>query len=222
MSSKESYPCTFHPDYPAVGRCFKCKRLFCKLCLEHTEKHPREVCVECLTHRDLVRRGDIRRILPLYIAGLFAGIAILVNGLQSQYPPILQMLLMPELSFVIFFTWYAAGRTPIEMVYFAVVAMSSFAAFTFIEFRNTRNFKRNMLKRGFCPNCGKVLFGNTVCPNCGQKLPEKPPDYPDIEWLRDYLKLAKRKVVSPKLLREKERELRSKYRKKKAAKKPSS
>ncbi|MEM1657951.1 MAG: hypothetical protein QXX87_03255 [Candidatus Jordarchaeales archaeon] len=222
MSTKESYPCTFHPDYMAVGRCFKCKRPFCKVCLEHTEKYPREICIECLTHKDLARRGDLRRILPLYIAGLFAGIAIIVNGLQSQYPPILQMLLMPELSPIILSLWYAVGRTPTEIVYFAIVAMSSFAAFTAIEFKNTRNFRRKMLEHGFCPSCGKVLFGNTVCPNCGQKLHEKPPDYPDIEWLRDYLRMAKRKAVSPELLKEKERELRSKYRKKKAAKKPPS
>lgn len=218
MSGRDYQPCTFHPKYAAVGRCVKCKRLFCKVCLEKAKDLAGEVCIECFTHEDLVKRSNVRRMLPLYIAGFVASIAIVMNGLQSQYPPILQMLLMPSFSSIIFWQWYAEGRTPIEMVYLAFAAMGGFVAFATIELRNARNTKRNLLKHGFCPNCGKVLFGNTTCPNCGKELAEKPPDYPDVEWLRDYLKMEKRKAVSPELLREREKQLRSKYRRRKPKK----
>ncbi|MEM3511505.1 MAG: hypothetical protein QXW47_02490 [Candidatus Jordarchaeales archaeon] len=218
MSSREYHPCTFHPKYAATGRCIKCKRLFCKVCLERVKDATGEVCIECLTHEDLARRSSVRRMLTLYIAGFVASIAIVMNGLQSQYPPILQMLLAPDLSFMIFLQWYTQGRTPIEMVYFALAAMGGFAVFAAMEFRNARNLRRKLLEHGFCPNCGRVLFGNTKCPKCERELPDKPPEYPDVEWLRNYLKMEKRKAVSPELLKEKEKRLRSKYRRRKPRK----
>ncbi len=218
MSSREYHLCTFHPKYVATGRCIRCKRLFCKVCLEKTKDATREICIECLTHEELAKRSSVRRMLALYIAGLVASIAIIMNGLQSQYPPLLQMLLIPDLSFMILLQWYYQGRTPIELVYFALAAMGGFAAFATMEFRNARNLRKNLLKHGFCPNCGKVLFGNTTCPNCERELSEKPPEYPDVEWLRDYLKMEKRKAVDPDFLKEKEKRLRSKYRKRKPRK----
>ncbi len=212
LSVKQLQPCTFHPKHVATGRCVKCKRLFCSICLEKVKDLVGELCIECLTHENLAKRSSMKRMLALYIAGFIASIAIVMNGLQSQYPPILQMMLMPSLSFLIFLQWYSQGRTPMEMVYFAFAAMGGFVAFSLIDITGTRKTRRSLLEHGFCPSCGKVLFGNILCPNCGKTHPQKPPDYPDIEWLREYLKMEKKKAVKIELLKEREKRLRSKYR----------
>ncbi len=208
---KQVQSCTFHPMYAATGRCVKCGRPFCNICLEKVKGLVGERCIECLTHEELSKRTGIKRMLALYIAGFAASVAIVMNGLQTQYPPILQMVMAPNLSFFIFYQWYTQGRTPIEMVYMAFAAMGGFVAFAVIDVLGTRKTRQNLLRHGFCPSCGKVLFGNTVCPNCGKTLPEKPPDYPDVEWLREYLKMEKKRAVSPALIREKEKKLRTKY-----------
>lgn len=213
LSKKDRLPrCTFHPDIIAVGKCVTCGRPFCNVCLEEVEKLVGERCVECLSSKELKQRTSFRKFLILYVTGFVASMTLAFFGFQSIQPPYLWSALFGQYWWVVVANWLE-NKTPEPIVYLALAATAGFIVFAFLDIRGTLKLRRTLPEHGFCPRCGSVLFGRRVCPSCGEEIPITPPDYPDIFWLREYLKMKEKTLIDyEKELEKKRKEIRTKYR----------
>lgn len=213
MSRRDRFPrCTFHPDTIAVGKCVNCERPFCHICLEEVEKLVGERCVECLSANELKQRTAFRKYIILYVTGFLASLVLAIIGYQSIQPPFLESTLLGPLWWLAVWNWIDS-KTPEPIVYLAMVAAIGFPIFGFLDIRGTLKLRKTIPEHGFCPKCGAVLFGKSVCPNCGKEILITPPAYPDILWLREYLKMKEKVPVDyEKEEEKKKKEIRTKYR----------
>ncbi|MEM2136153.1 MAG: hypothetical protein Q6366_008920 [Candidatus Freyarchaeota archaeon] len=212
--------CTFHPEVIAVGKCVNCGRYFCNFCLEVVEKLVGERCVECLSANELKQRTSIKKFSLLYVTGFLASLTLAVLGFQSIQPPYFTSALMGEYWWITVMDWMEK-KTPEPIVWLAIVATIGFVFFAFFDVRGTLKLRRTLPEHGFCPKCGKVLFGNRVCQNCGKELLIPPPEYPDIKWLRDYLKMKEKTMVNyEEELARRRKAIRTKYRRRKRIVRP--
>jgi hypothetical protein len=210
---KDKLPkCTFHPDIVSVGKCDNCGRFFCDLCLEGVEKLGGEKCVECLSVKELKQRTRISKYILLYIIGTVASLGLAILGFQSLQPPFLASSLLGPFWWVAVMNWMQS-KTPEPIFYMAIVAAIGFPAFATLDIRSTLRLRRSLPEHGFCPKCGSVLFGKKICANCEKELLISPPTYPDITWLRKYLRMKEKVAVDyEEQLTKRKKLLRTKYR----------
>ena len=217
MSRKDKPPkCTFHPDIIAVGKCANCGRPFCNVCLEETKKKPGKRCLECLTAGDLRQRASIMKNISLFIAvaACFVLAVLSASGFISNQSP--SSTLIEEAVYGQY--WWIAlanltGQSPQTIIYEAIIAGAGFGIWAAYSTRGALKLRRNLSEHGFCPKCGSVLFGKGACPNCGKEILISPPAYPDIFWLRQYLKMKEKVVVNyEEKLEDRKKLLRTKYR----------
>jgi len=204
--------CTFHPDIVAVGKCGNCGRPFCNLCLEEVEKLGGERCVECLSAKELKQRTRISKYIILYITGFVLSFILAILGFQSSQPPFLASALLGQFWWLAVANWMQS-KIPEPIFYMAIVATIGFLVFAALDIRSTLRLRRSLPEHGFCPKCGSVLFGKNICPNCEKEILISPPAYPDILWLREYLKMKEKVVVDyEEELAKRKKLLRTKYR----------
>ncbi|MEM3586889.1 MAG: hypothetical protein QXO71_06145 [Candidatus Jordarchaeaceae archaeon] len=203
--------CTFHPDMISVGKCSDCGRFFCNICLEE-EKIGIEKCVECFSAKELKQRTHISRYLVLYVTGSLASFFLAIIGFQSLQPPFLTSALLGQFWWVVVMNWMQS-KTPEPIFYMAIIATIGFPSFAILDIRSTLRLRRTLPEHGFCSKCGSVLFGKKICSNCGKEIPISPPPYPDIVWLRKYLRMKEKVAVNyEEELARKKKLLRTKYR----------
>ncbi|WXG40194.1 MAG: hypothetical protein WED07_05120 [Candidatus Freyarchaeum deiterrae] len=214
MLRKDKTPkCTFHPDITAVGKCDKCGRPFCNICLDETKKPVGKRCVECLTAKDLRQKTSIMKNATLYVA-LAACIVLAIYGIlpnQSSSSTLIAAAISGP------WWWIAVAslqsQAPTSTVYVALVAGAGFAVWAAYSTRGALRLRRILPEHGFCPKCGNVVFGKDTCPNCGKEILISPPAYPDILWLREYLRMKEKVAIDyDEELEKRKKVLRTKYR----------
>lgn len=213
MSRRDRLPkCTFHPDTIAVGKCVNCERPFCNLCLEEVEKLVGERCVECLSAKELKQRTSFRKFTILYITGFIASLTLAILGFQSIQPPYSTEILLGPYWWIAVADWIDK-KTPEPIVYLAMGATVAFIFFAWLDIRGTLKLRKILPAHGFCPRCGMVLFGRQVCQNCGKEINISTPAYPDIVWLREYLKMKEKALFDyEEEVDKRKKEIRTKYR----------
>ncbi len=213
MSRKDRLPrCTFHPDLIATGKCVNCERSFCSICLEEVEKLIGERCVECLSTKELKSRTSFRKFMILYVVGFVASFTLAITGFQSIQPPYFSMALSGPFWWLIAANWIES-KTPEPIVYMAIIATIAFLIFAWFDIRGTLRLRKTLPERGFCPKCGSVLFGRNICPNCEKEIQISTRAYPDILWLREYLKMEEKFLADYEEEADKrKKEIRTKYR----------
>lgn len=213
LLKKDKLPkCTFHPDIVSVGKCGNCGRFFCNLCLDKVEKLGGERCVECLSVKELKQRTRISKYIILYVTGSLASLILAILGFQSSQPPFLASALLGPFWWIVVMNWMQS-KTPEAIFYMAIFAAIGFPVFAALDIRSTLRLRRSLPEHGFCPKCGVVLFGKKICPNCEKEILISPPTYPDIAWLREYLKMKQKVLVDyEEELTKRKKLLRTKYR----------
>ncbi|MEM2144259.1 MAG: hypothetical protein QW279_02780 [Candidatus Jordarchaeaceae archaeon] len=216
MKRDKLQKCTFHPDIVAKGKCDNCGRFFCNLCLEEVEKLGGERCVECLSTKELKQRTRISKYLLLYVTGFLASFLLVISSFQSLQPPFLISALLGQFWWIAVMNWMQS-KTPDPVFYMAIAAAIGFPIFAALDVRSTLRLRRSLPEHGFCPKCGSVLFGKNICPNCKTEIQiSSLPIYPDITWLREYLRMKEKTVVDyEEEVAKRKKLLRTKYRRRK-------
>jgi DNA-directed RNA polymerase subunit RPC12/RpoP len=218
MSRKDKPPkCTFHPDIAAVGKCANCGRPFCNICLEETKKKPGKRCLECLSAGDLRQRVSLMKNSTLYIASAACFVLLVLSALgfmtnQSPSSTLLEEVVSGP-AWWITVSVSLQSQSPQTIIYEALIAGTAFTIWSAYSTRGVLRLRRNLPEHGFCPKCGSVLFGKGACPNCGKEILVSSPAYPDILWLRQYLRMKEKAVVDyEEELEKRKKLLRTKYR----------